>query len=94
MTQDNIYHNLIAKGFPEKAASILAEDLSRVSTELRPCLNVWLESGREVDFSVGGFSIRELMRKYQLQYPAALLSIDWVIKEPAIATAAINKGVR
>lgn len=94
MTQDSMYNNLIAKGYPEKAASILAEDLSRVSTELGPCLKSWLESGEEVDYSVEGFSIKGLMQKYQLQYPAALLSIDWLIKDPATAIAAINRGVR
>lgn len=94
MTQDSIYNNLIAKGYPEKAASILAEDLSRVSTELGPCLKSWLESGEEVNYSVEGFSIKGLMQKYQLQYPAALLSIDWVIKEPNVAIGAIKRGVR
>lgn len=94
MTQENIYNDLIARGYPENAAYILAEDLSRVSAKLEPCLNVWLESGKELDFSAGGFSIRGLMQKFQMQYLAALLSIDWVIKDPANATVAINKGIR
>ena len=34
------------------------------------------------------------MEKYNLKYPAALLSIDWVIKEPNIAISAIEKGIR
>ena len=94
MTQDSIYNNLIAKGYPEKTASILAEDLSRVSAELEPCLQSWLESGEEIDYCAGAFSAKGLMQKYQLQYPAALLSLDWVIKDPEIATAAINRGIR
>lgn len=94
MTQDSIYNNLIAKGYPEKAAYILAEDLFKISTELKPHLHSWMESGEEVDYSVEGFSIKGLMQKYQLQYPAALLSIDWLIKDPATAIAAINRGVR
>lgn len=94
MTQDSIYNNLITKGYPEKAASILAEDLIRISTVLEPCLHSWMESGEEVDYCVDGFSIKGLMQKYQLQYPAALLSIDWVIKDPTTAIAAINRGVR
>ena len=94
MTRDSIYNNLIAKGYPEKAAYILAEDLLGISAELEPCLHSWMESGEEVDYSVEGLSIKGLMQKHQLQYPAALLSIDWVIKDPATAVAAINRGVR
>jgi hypothetical protein len=94
MTQDSIYNNLLAKRYPEKAASILAEDLFRISTVLEPCLHSWMESGEEADYSVEGFSIKGLMQKYQLQYPAALLSIDWVIKDPVTAIAAINRGIR
>ena len=94
MTQDRIYNTLITRGYPGETASILAEDLFRISTVLEPCLHSWMESGEEVDYSVGDFSIKGLMQKYQLQYPAALLSIDWVIKDPVTATAAINRGVR
>lgn len=94
MTQDNIFQALLDKGYKEKPASILAEDLSRISMTLEPCLLSWVETGEEVDYTVGEFSIKGLMNKYQLQYPAALLSLDWVIKDPGTATAAINRGIR
>ena len=94
MTQERIYNALITKGYQDKAASILSEDLSRINSALESCLISWVESGEEVDYTAGGFSIKGLMHKFQLQYPAALLSIDWVIKEPELATVAINKGVR
>jgi len=94
MTQDIIHNSLLASGYSEKAASVLAEDLLRVSTELEPCLQSWCKSGEETDFSAAGFSIKGLMQKYQLRYPAALLSIDWVIKEPNVAIAAIKRGIR
>ena len=70
MNQDIIYVKLLDKGFQEKTASLLSEDLSRICAELEPCLCSWIESGEENDYCANGFSIKGLISQYQLQYPA------------------------
>jgi len=94
MNQDIIYAKLLDKGFQEKTASLLSEDLSIICAELEPCLSSWIDSGEENDYCANGISIKGLMSQYQLHYPAALLSVDWVIKDPNTATAAIKRGIR
>ena len=45
-------------------------------------------------YAVEGFSILEFMSLYNMAYPAALLTIDWLIKDPQTATTAIKKGIK
>ena len=85
---------LIEKGFPKKDADILAENLAMIDISLKPLLEQWLFKGEEGDFSKGGMSVLGLKEKYNLEYQAALLTMDWIIKEPELALEAINKGLQ
>ena len=94
MKISDIEIRLITKGFTEKEASILAENLSLIEIELLPLLERWLFKGEERDYSKGGMSVLGLKEKYNLEYQAALLTMDWIIKEPELALEAINKGLQ
>ena len=85
---------LINKGFTEKQASRLAEELSNIDERLKDALDKWLKDGTETDYMADGFSIIGLKQQYELTYPAALLSIDWVLKDPDNAVKCIKKGLR
>ena len=48
---------------------------------------------------VSGVPIKEISRnslrnKFGMTYPAALLTMDWLIKEPEKAIESINRGIR
>ena len=94
MKTSDIEIRLIEKGFTEKDASILAENLSLIDIELLPLLERWLFKGEEGDYIKGGISVLGLKKKYNLEYQAALLTMDWIIKEPEFALEAINKGLQ
>lgn len=94
MNTNQIYQGLITKGYNEKQALGLSMQLSELSNCLLDRLSIWLTTGETPDYEIRGFSINDLMTKYNLKYPAALLSIDWVIKEPAVAIPVILKGIR
>lgn len=94
MNIDDIKKCLQERGYKKQEVEILSEDLNSIHKDLFSCLEKWVNSGMECDYSSHGISINELINKYGLKYPAALLSIDWVIKEPEIAIPAIEKGIR
>lgn len=94
MTKTQIYQGLLVKGYSEKQSLNLASQLSALSDGLSQCLFEWLSSGKETDFNANGFSLVKLMANYNLKYPAALLSLDWVIKDPEVAIPIILKGIR
>ena len=94
MEENEIKQILIERGYEEKAAEVVAHDLYAVQNDMKVCRDTWLQSGEELDFESHGFSIFGLMRRFGLKYPAALLSIDWVIRQPDLATKSINRGIK
>ena len=82
------------RGYTEKQAKSAATELAQIDPRLKEALDNWLADETENDFSVEGFSILELKEKFEMTYPAALLSIDWILKEPEMAINCINKGIR
>ena len=85
---------LVKRGFTQLQARKLAEELNKVDAKLRPALEKWLNDGFETDYTVQGFSISGLMKQYDLTYPAAILSLDWILKDPDNAIKCIKKGLR
>lgn len=94
MTLQKIYNTLLAKGFSDKNAEILSENLISMDERLLPLLSKWIENGEESDYESNGMSIRSLMTERKLQYQAALLTMDWIIKDPMVAIDVIKKGLR
>ena len=94
MTEINsIIAKLKSQGYNPTIAKMVAIELLGVSPILQSCVNKWL-NGIEVDYECSGYSIIGLMESRQMTYPAALLSIDWLIKEPEQAKKSIAKGSR
>lgn len=94
MNEEKIIAVLVSKGYPEKQAKMTAIDLLQIDASLQALLVQWIENGVETDVEAEGFSLVWLMKQYKMMYPAALLTIDWLIKEPEIAVNAVRKGVR
>lgn len=90
---DKIYAKLIDQGYPEKVASIAVAELSQLHPQLQPLLEGWLNEAEE-DFEVQGFNIFGLMKTRKMKYLAALLTIDWLLKEPEKAVESLKNGIK
>lgn len=90
----NISRILQDRGYSEKQSVRVAAELQYIDDNLKSHLNKWLVSEEESDYYAEGFSLLELKRKYDMTYPAALLTMDWLIKEPENAIRSINKGLK
>lgn len=94
MLNSNIIINkLVCQGYNHPNAKIVADELLKVSLSLKPYLKGWL-NGKENDYTCCGYSIIGLMNTRRMTYPAALLTIDWILKEPDLALEALKKGIR
>lgn len=91
---ESIKKILIKRGYPEKQAFSVACDLQEIDTSLQDALQRWLSQEEETDFQIEGFKLSELKQKFDMTYPAALLTIDWLIKEPELAIQSINRGIK
>lgn len=95
MTNQNIEKSLVERcKYTEKQASLLVKELMQVDLRLIPVLNKWVDDGIETDFNVYGFTLLEIKSRYNMTYPAALLTIDWLVKDPKVATEAIEHGLK
>lgn len=94
MKQKEIIQFLLEKGYNDIQAKRLSVSLEKLSTPLSECFSNWTKTGEEKNFESHGLSVKGLMSKYGLKYPAALLSMDWVERDPETAVKVINKGIR
>lgn len=79
----------------EKYLDILVNDLNNIDESLLPLLNKWLDTGSTADDTLyEGYSISYLINDKKMTFPAALLTIDWIIKEPNIACQALAEPIR
>lgn len=78
-----------------KEASQIAADLSNLHGELKPVLSSWIH-GEYVDYDkkYEGHSIKSLMQDYGMQFTGAILTIDWLMKDPKTAVKALTYGIR
>lgn len=79
------------EGYNEQQARLLAKDLSNVNIEIFPLLEAWIKNGSTQGYCEKGISISNLMEINKMSYPAAISTIDWLIKEPEIALPVISK---
>ena len=90
-----IYKTLLDRGYDEKLARMVLPDLLDLSEPLKRLLKAWLENEKQQsDYAVAGFSVSEMQKERGMNYPAALLTIDWLIKEPENAKRSLTKGTR
>ncbi len=94
MNKDEIVQALQKHQYNQIQADGVANELSQIDSQLIPLLEKWIQDDTETDYAVEGFSILEFMSLYNMAYPAALLTIDWLIKDPQTATTAIKKGIK
>ena len=79
----------------EKRAALIEGDLLRLSPPLVPALNAWLEKEDYTDDTrYHGYSIHSLMQDMDMRFTGAILTIDWIIREPEKALAALAEPIR
>ena len=92
---EEIANILVDRGYPENAAEIVAGKLSNLSGQLKEAAQTWLKTSNEPVVASNGYSTKTLMERHPgMTYPAALLTVDWLEREPEKAKSIIEKGIR
>jgi len=92
--KEYIKKTLIERDYPEKQADSVTSNLLDIDQTLQKGLLLWLENQEETDYYIEGIKLSELKAKFDMTYPAALLTMDWLIKEPELAIKSIYRGIR
>ena len=89
MNKNEIKTIIVNRGYSEKDAELVSTDLEIIDVRLKDALEEWLKTGIENDVCVNGICTKELIEKRKYTYPAALLTLDWIYKEPNIALSVV-----
>lgn len=91
---EKIKQVLLERGYTDKQVNTVINDLLAMDVSLKEGFSLWIESEKETDYTIKGITLSDLKKKFNMTYPAALLTMDWVIKEPKEAIECINRGIR
>lgn len=96
MDKNNVTKILTEReGYTEKRAVLLASECQNMSEELMPLFEKWLQDASLMeDFTTHGYSLLNMMHQRGMNYLAALLDVDWLIKEPEKAKPVIDSFMK
>lgn len=82
-------------GCSRSQAAMIAGDLSRLNPRLQPLLDAWVAEGKEDDDTLyEGYSVNSLKSGMHMLFTGALLTLDWLLRDPETARNALSRGVR
>lgn len=95
MEEQRIVNLLKQRGYDTRSAKLVAGDLLQLSYPLNKFFAEWVEiESYKKDFSSNGYSLFNLMKERNMTYPAALLTMDWLLKDPIDALNCLKRGVK
>ena len=79
---------------PQEASQVVTE-LKALSPELIPHLKAWIKNEAYIfENEYEGYSMKSLMKDYGMAFTGAILTLDWLIREPERAKEALSYGIR
>lgn len=95
MDKLEILEILMQRGYTQRNASLVAEEMVNIAPQLQQYLEAWLmDKSYNENYQVGEYSLKRLQEERRMNYPAALLTMDWLIKEPEAALRSLNRGIK
>ena len=95
MDKLEILEILMQREYTQRNASLVAEEMVNIAPQLQQYLEAWLmDKSYNENYEVGEYSLKRLQEERRMNYPAALLTMDWLIKEPEAALRSLNRGIK
>lgn len=95
MDKLEILEILMQRGYTQRNASLVADEMVNIAPQLQQYLEAWLmDKSYNENYEVGKYSLKRLQEERRMNYPAALLTMDWLIKEPEAALRSLNRGIK
>ena len=94
MERDKIIMLLCSQDYPEFMLEQTADKLERLTPQIARLFETWAETEQKPDLEICGYSYSRLTRDFKMKPVAAFLALDWLVREPKKASAALNRGIR
>jgi hypothetical protein len=93
MNKDDLIPRLISEfGYPPKGAQIVGEKLVKSSPQIQQAFIRFWEAGEIPSMVVEGYTVSRLADEHGMKPIAALLTLDWLIRDPVQAKISLHKG--
>jgi len=78
--------------YPSKGAQTIAEKLVMCQPAIKIVFLKWWRTGEFTPLEIEGYTWKYLMEKQSMNPIAALLTLDWLLREPDKAKKSLHKG--
>ena len=83
------------QGCNEMVTQRVMEKIAVLQPELRPLLEKWIEDADvKDDTDYSGYTLDSLKKDFGMDFTGALFTLDWLVRDPETAAAALAKGIR
>lgn len=94
METKEIIKFLEAQGVPKDQTEELSQMLEKTNPLIYNAFKTYIKEGTDPDLCIEGYTCRGLMKELGLSITGALLTMDWLIREPENAKKAIEEGIK
>ena len=82
-------------GCTEDYAEMVLQEVQQMHPLLKDAWDQWISDAKiDETVCVEGYTISQLMEEYDIPFTGAILTLDWLLKEPEQAKQALTYGVR
>ena len=96
MTQEDFVKNLLERcnDYSSAEANFLFTELEHKTEAAKLAIKKWVLTGEKTVFQAKNWTSSDLEKEYAMNYIAAVLTVDWVIREPETAEKALKRGLK
>ena len=96
MKQEEFVRNLLerSKDYSVAEANFLFAELGHKTDAAKNAIFKWISTGEKTVLHAGDWTTADFEKKYAMNYIAATLTVDWLMREPDIALNALKRGLK
>lgn len=94
MEKNILYKLLKEEAYPEYMIEGTVAKLEKLQPEIDSAFSAWVLDSTKPDIIVEGYTFDSLVRDFGMKPVGAFLTLDWLVREPKSATAALKRGIR
>jgi hypothetical protein len=79
-------------GYPPNGARAVASRLTAMTGPVDEAFRSWWATGVTPEIEIEGFTVDRLREEHGMNEIAALLTLDWLNRDPIAAAASLHKG--
>ena len=80
--------------YEEQGAELIYNQLCKADSDVREAALEWIKSDQDTALIAEGYSTNRLKDEFEMNTLAALLTVDWLRKNPKDAIQALKDGIK